>query len=130
MGRPKGSKNKIKEDVVIGAVESVPITADVKNNEVVYKFPKTETGPSILCVDSKGIEFVITNNPLKDTKAFTLWKILNEGKDKSNDIIPEKIMTADTPMQLYDKIWPKHKSQMVTGTAFDEEGMKYWHNDD
>lgn len=128
MGRPKGSKNKVKEDVVIGAVESVPITANVKNNkivnnEVVYKFPKTETGPSVLCIDDKGIEFVITNNPLKETKAFTLWKT------GDNLTTPEKVATADTPIQLYDKIWPKHKNQMTTGTAFDNEGMKYWHND-
>lgn len=64
------------------------------NVKVIKKLPVSECGIGVLCKTKSGKLYKISQNP--DKKKHTLWRIVDEGY--------EKIATADSPYDLYEKI--------------------------
>lgn len=81
-----------------------------KEKEDFINLPKSESGLSVLCY-YKNKEYVISNDPTKTKKAFTLWEI-----DK--DTKPNKIATADSPLDLYSKLYSGYKHNMTNTNTF------------
>lgn len=65
-------------------------------SKIVKTIPTTENGTTVTNTTVSGEKYLITHCVGTDKQRFTLWKILSEGY--------EKITTAATPFELYDKI--------------------------
>lgn len=65
-----------------------------KSSKVVKKIPPSECGTGVVCKTQSGKIYKITQNP--DKGKHTLWKPLDDGY--------EKLATADSPYDLYEKI--------------------------
>ena len=61
---------------------------------VTKNFPASEVGPGVRCRTSSGAEYLIFQSPGK--RRHTLWKAAEGGY--------EKIASADSPVDLYDRI--------------------------
>ena len=66
-------------------------------SKIVNSIPNSETGKGVVCYtkpNESGDKYIVSQNPLKEQ--FTLWKCIEDGF--------EKIATANSPLDLYNKI--------------------------
>ena len=114
MGRPKGSKNKPKSNVIEEISKEVDKTAE---ENIVVKTTsssiKNETGPGALC-SYKDKKYWISQNPLKENKPFTLWDIT------SDEINPIKIISANSPTEIYNIIYKDYIHEMTTSNSLED----------